>query len=104
VEAGASAEEAHEENMNKLYYGDNLDMRPFLYSASAGIILAGLLWGLTYNRIGMFVEPALVPGLTISWLLFRSQDYLPVITVTAFIYSGLAYGVFSLIRHRNHRK
>jgi len=104
VEASAGTEKAHEENMNKLCYGDNLDMRPFLYSASAGIIFAGLLWGLTYTRMGMAALPALVPGITISRLLFRSQDYLPVMTVTAFIYSGLAYAVFSLIRHRNHRK
>jgi hypothetical protein len=76
----------------------------FLYSVSAGIIFTTLLWGLTYTRIGMAAEPALVPGLTISWLLFRSQDYLPVMTVTALIYSGLAYAAFSLIRHRNHPK
>ena len=75
-----------------------------LYSASAGIIFTGLLWGLTYTRMGMAAEPALVPGLTISWLLFRSQHDLPVMTVTAFIYSGLACAAFSLIRYRNHPK
>jgi len=75
-----------------------------LYSVSAGIIFTGLLWGLTYTRIGMAAEPALVPGLAISWRLFRSQDYMPVMTVTAFIYSGLAYAVFWLIRHRDHPK
>jgi hypothetical protein len=75
-----------------------------LYSASAGIIFTGLLWGLTYTRIGLAALPALVPGLRISWLLFRSQDYLPVMAVTAFIYSGLAYAAFSLIRYRNHPK
>ena len=42
----------------------------FLYSGSAGIIFTGLLWGLTYTRMGMAAEPALVPGLTISWRLF----------------------------------
>jgi hypothetical protein len=72
------------------------------YSVSAGIAFTGLLWGLTYTRMGMAVEPALVPALTISWLIFRSQDYLPVMIVTAFIYSGLAYAAFSLIRHTNH--
>jgi hypothetical protein len=76
----------------------------FLYSVGAGIIFTGLLWGLTYTRLGMMAEPALVPGLTISWLIFRSQDYLPVMTVTVFIYSGLAYAVFSLIGHKNHPK
>jgi hypothetical protein len=76
----------------------------FLYSVSAGIIFTILLWGLTYTRIGMAAEPALVPGLTISWLLFRSQDYVPIMTVTALIYSGLAYAAFSLIRRRNHPK
>ena len=75
-----------------------------LYSASAGILFTGFLWGLTYTRIGMAAEPALVPGLTISWLLFRSQGYLPVMTVTAVIYCGLAYAAFSLIRFRNHPK
>ena len=75
-----------------------------LYSAGAGIILTGLLWGLTYTRMGMAALPFLVPGIDISELLFRSQDYLPVMTVTAFIYSGLAYAVFSLIRYRNHPK
>jgi len=76
----------------------------FLNSASAGIIFTGLLWGLTYTRVAMAAEPALVPGLKISWLLFRSQDYLPVMAVTAFTYSGLAYAAFSLIRYRNHPK
>jgi len=75
-----------------------------LYSVSAGIIFTGLLWGLTYTRMGMAAEPALVPGLTISWRFFRSQDYMPVMTVTALIYSGLAYAVFWLIRHRGHPK
>ena len=75
-----------------------------LYSASAGIIFTGLLWGLTYTRIGMAAEPALVPGLTISWLLFRSQGNLPVMTVTAVIYCGLAYAAFSLIWCRSHPK
>ena len=75
-----------------------------LYSVSAGTICTALLWGLTYTRMGMAAEPALVPGLTISWLFFRSQDDLPVMTVTALIYSGLAYAAFSLIRHRNHPK
>jgi hypothetical protein len=75
-----------------------------LYSVSAGIIFTTLLWGLTYTRMGMAAEPALWPGLRISWLLFRSQDYLPVMTVTTLIYSGLAYAAFWLIRHRNHPK
>lgn len=73
-----------------------------LYSVRAGIVFTGLLWGLTYTRIGLAAIPALLPGLTISRLLFRSQDYVPVMTVTAFIYSGLAYAAFSLISHRNH--
>jgi hypothetical protein len=75
-----------------------------LYSISAGMIFTGLLWGLTYTRMGMASEPALLPGLAISGLLFRSQDYLPVMTATALIYSALAYAAFSLIHRRNHPK
>jgi hypothetical protein len=75
-----------------------------LYAAGVGIVFSGLLWGLTYTRVGMVALPFLVPGIDISQLLFRSQDYPPVMTVTVLIYSGLAYGALSLIRRSNHSK
>ena len=39
MEAGASAKKAHEQNMNKLYYGDNLDvLRRYVKDESVDLV------------------------------------------------------------------
>ena len=77
--------------------------RLVLYSALAGILFTGLLGGLTYTRMGMAALPFLVPAIDISELLFHSQAYLPVLAVTACIYSGVAYALLFPIRRKLHR-